>query len=165
MRLRNGKFYLYSSNNSRHHPYKKKFENEVQESKPEQDIFDKQIQELESILETFSNKYSTQNIKMEIISNPVVDDNDDDDNDDNDDNDDDVNDKLVQQDFENRLFDYENPSFSTQDKDNSDNKKEKCKHCPEFLSCGYDKDNLLHCQGCHRVWNGYAQCPCWMKDI
>lgn len=135
MRLRNGKFYI----DSRYHPYKKENLEQEQVSNASSDDFEKQIQELEAILETFSKNYSTENIKMEIISNPVVDDNEDG-------GDDDERDDLIKN-------------------DGDDNKKEKCKHCPEFLTYGYDQNNLLHCQGCHRVWDGYAQCPCWMEDI
>lgn len=37
---------------------------------------------------------------------------------------------------------------------------DKCKHCGVELSCGYDKDDWYHCQGCHNIYDGYAQCTC-----
>lgn len=35
----------------------------------------------------------------------------------------------------------------------------KCRHCSEELKGGYDKDDLYHCQVCHNVYDGCAQCP------
>ncbi len=37
----------------------------------------------------------------------------------------------------------------------------KCKFCDEILCYGFDSNQLMHCQGCHTVWDGNAQCPCW----
>ena len=37
----------------------------------------------------------------------------------------------------------------------------RCKFCKEELHNGFDKDDMIHCQLCHRVWDGCAQCPCW----
>lgn len=159
VRLRNNKFYLGAS---RHHPYQRKKNSknnsrltqsqkqnhngngnghgskngnsqEVKsnintESKMEVEN-DQQIQELEAILETFSEKYSPENIKMELISYPVVDD-----------------------------------LQGSNSLENDDQNQEKCRFCPEILSCGFDKDEMLHCQECHRIWDGNAQCPCWMSD-
>jgi hypothetical protein len=39
---------------------------------------------------------------------------------------------------------------------------EKCKHCNVKLSCGYDDNEWFHCQGCHNVYDGHAQCTCDM---
>jgi len=39
-----------------------------------------------------------------------------------------------------------------------------CKFCKTMLSGGYDSNELMHCQGCHIIWDGNAQCPCWMLD-
>lgn len=40
--------------------------------------------------------------------------------------------------------------------------KKKCRFCDDILEYGYDKNAMLHCQSCHRIWDGFAQCPCWM---
>ncbi len=37
----------------------------------------------------------------------------------------------------------------------------KCKFCDMLLVYGFDKNNMLHCQGCHNVWDGNAQCNCF----
>lgn len=39
--------------------------------------------------------------------------------------------------------------------------EERCRHCSEKLHYGYDKNELLHCQNCHRIWDGFAQCQCY----
>ncbi len=38
----------------------------------------------------------------------------------------------------------------------------KCKFCEEILEYDIDSNELMHCQGCHKIWDGNAQCPCWM---
>lgn len=43
----------------------------------------------------------------------------------------------------------------------SDFRKFKCKFCEKTLNYGFDDNDMLHCQICHRVWDGCAQCPCW----
>jgi hypothetical protein len=35
---------------------------------------------------------------------------------------------------------------------------EKCKFCQIELNCGYDNDDLYHCQICHNIYDGCAQC-------
>lgn len=35
-----------------------------------------------------------------------------------------------------------------------------CSFCNVILYGGMDDNNLMHCQGCHRIWDGNAQCPC-----
>jgi hypothetical protein len=37
----------------------------------------------------------------------------------------------------------------------------KCQHCDSILTYGYDEDDMLHCQGCHNIWDGCAQCDCY----
>jgi hypothetical protein len=37
----------------------------------------------------------------------------------------------------------------------------KCQHCNKMLTYGYDDDDMVHCQKCHNVWDGYAQCDCY----
>lgn len=46
-----------------------------------------------------------------------------------------------------------------------ENMKFKCNFCDEILSAGFDSENMLHCQQCHLVWDGYAQCPCGMDYV
>jgi len=43
----------------------------------------------------------------------------------------------------------------------NDTCKIKCIHCNMMLSCGYDKNNMMHCQSCHNIWDGFAQCNCY----
>jgi hypothetical protein len=38
--------------------------------------------------------------------------------------------------------------------------EEKCRFCHIKLLCGMDKDKMIHCQYCHLIWDGCAQCPC-----
>lgn len=40
--------------------------------------------------------------------------------------------------------------------------KFKCKFCNEILEYGFDKNNLMHCQYCHNIWDGYSQCICYI---
>jgi hypothetical protein len=35
-----------------------------------------------------------------------------------------------------------------------------CKFCQEELTFGHDKDDMIHCQHCHNIWDGFAQCQC-----
>ncbi len=35
-----------------------------------------------------------------------------------------------------------------------------CAFCHVVLYGGMDENNLMHCQGCHRIWDGNAQCLC-----
>ncbi len=37
-----------------------------------------------------------------------------------------------------------------------------CKFCNVELSYGHDKDDMIHCQFCHNIWDGNAQCTCYM---
>jgi hypothetical protein len=39
-----------------------------------------------------------------------------------------------------------------------------CKFCKIILQHGYDSNDLMHCQGCHNIWDGNAQCQCYMLD-
>jgi hypothetical protein len=43
-------------------------------------------------------------------------------------------------------------------------KKFICKFCKVELSYGYDKNDMLHCQICHNVWDGHAQCNCYLYN-
>lgn len=43
----------------------------------------------------------------------------------------------------------------------NDTVKIKCKFCDMLLEYGFDENNMLHCQGCHNVWDGNAQCNCF----
>uniref|UniRef100_A0A6C0E7J5 Uncharacterized protein n=1 Tax=viral metagenome TaxID=1070528 RepID=A0A6C0E7J5_9ZZZZ len=40
-----------------------------------------------------------------------------------------------------------------------------CNFCIKELNAGYDENDMVHCQGCHRIWDGYAQCPCWCEVV
>jgi (2Fe-2S) ferredoxin len=40
-----------------------------------------------------------------------------------------------------------------------------CNFCIKELHAGYDENDMVHCQGCHRIWDGYAQCPCWYEAV
>lgn len=36
-----------------------------------------------------------------------------------------------------------------------------CKFCKTILDINlYDNNKMMHCQGCHHIWNGQAQCFC-----
>lgn len=35
-----------------------------------------------------------------------------------------------------------------------------CRFCNVMLYGGIDINNLMHCQNCHNVWDGNAQCNC-----
>jgi len=39
--------------------------------------------------------------------------------------------------------------------------KTKCRFCDDLLAYGYDDEEMMHCQKCHHIWDGCAQCPCW----
>ncbi len=41
-----------------------------------------------------------------------------------------------------------------------DNGLYKCQHCNMMLKYGYDDNDMLHCQGCHNIYDGNAQCMC-----
>ena len=43
-------------------------------------------------------------------------------------------------------------------------KKSICKFCKVELSYGFDKNDMLHCQFCHNVWDGNAQCTCYLYN-
>jgi len=47
---------------------------------------------------------------------------------------------------------------------NEFNNDYECKFCKTMLSGGFDSNELMHCQGCHIIWDGNAQCPCWLLD-
>ncbi len=40
-----------------------------------------------------------------------------------------------------------------------------CKFCTAKLSYGMDSNSMVHCQECHNVWDGFAQCRCdfWLN--
>jgi hypothetical protein len=40
-----------------------------------------------------------------------------------------------------------------------------CKFCTAKLSYGMDSNSMVHCQDCHNVWDGFAQCRCdfWLN--
>ena len=50
------------------------------------------------------------------------------------------------------------PLQNEQNEHNEDN--ELCNFCNVILYGGMDNNNLMHCQGCHRIWDGNAQCTC-----
>lgn len=54
-------------------------------------------------------------------------------------------------------------SKSSESKNTEDNMTDMfmCKFCGIMLNHGYDNSEMLHCQGCHNVYDGFAQCPCW----
>ncbi len=35
-----------------------------------------------------------------------------------------------------------------------------CRFCNVKLIGGYDDNELVHCQDCHNIWDGNAQCNC-----
>jgi hypothetical protein len=39
-----------------------------------------------------------------------------------------------------------------------------CRFCNVKLIGGYDDKELIHCQYCHNIWDGNAQCNCWMNE-
>lgn len=46
---------------------------------------------------------------------------------------------------------------------NQNNQEEndyRCAFCYVILYGGMDDNDMMHCQGCHRIWDGNAQCPC-----
>ena len=48
--------------------------------------------------------------------------------------------------------------------DNTSDGNFECKFCKIMLYGGYDTNDLMHCQCCHTIWDGNAQCPCWMLN-
>jgi hypothetical protein len=37
-----------------------------------------------------------------------------------------------------------------------------CKFCNDILDINlFDKNKMIHCQGCHNIWNGQTQCYCF----
>lgn len=47
------------------------------------------------------------------------------------------------------------------DTDTEDGKM-KCKLCDMILTYGFDENDMLHCQNCHNIWDGNAQCTCFL---
>ncbi len=39
-----------------------------------------------------------------------------------------------------------------------------CSFCNVSLYGGMDDNNLMHCQNCHNVWDGNAQCMCYFYN-
>ncbi len=39
-----------------------------------------------------------------------------------------------------------------------------CNFCNVILYGGMDDNNLMHCQNCHQIWDGNAQCLCHFYD-
>ena len=37
---------------------------------------------------------------------------------------------------------------------------ELCIFCNVKLNYGFDENEMLHCQNCHNIWDGNAQCNC-----
>ena len=37
---------------------------------------------------------------------------------------------------------------------------ELCKFCNVKLNYGFDENEMIHCQNCHNIWDGNAQCNC-----
>lgn len=35
-----------------------------------------------------------------------------------------------------------------------------CTFCKMSLNFGMDENSMIHCQYCHNVWDGFAQCNC-----
>jgi len=57
--------------------------------------------------------------------------------------------------------------FETQDEiqketqnDFLEDKIELCIFCNVKLNYGFDENEMLHCQNCHNIWDGNAQCNC-----
>jgi hypothetical protein len=40
-----------------------------------------------------------------------------------------------------------------------------CKFCKIILYGGFDNNDLMHCQWCHNIWDGNAQCHCWILSF
>jgi hypothetical protein len=38
---------------------------------------------------------------------------------------------------------------------------ELCIFCNVKLNYGFDENEMLHCQNCHNIWDGNAQCNCF----
>ena len=57
---------------------------------------------------------------------------------------------------------------NTQDQNNQEeinyNANSTCSFCDVVLYGGMDDNNLMHCQNCHNVWDGNAQCMCDFYD-
>jgi hypothetical protein len=44
--------------------------------------------------------------------------------------------------------------------ENTYNYNTNCRFCNVILYGGMDDNDLMHCQNCHRIWDGNAQCLC-----
>jgi hypothetical protein len=42
----------------------------------------------------------------------------------------------------------------------ADDKRQYCPKCDVYMIADHLDNGLYHCQECHRVYDGYAQCPC-----
>lgn len=41
-----------------------------------------------------------------------------------------------------------------------EDKIELCIFCNVKLNYGFDENEMIHCQNCHNIWDGNAQCNC-----
>ena len=69
------------------------------------------------------------------------------------------------------------PPFETSEPTETSDELTYCEVCKIWLLYGtimkrdghypasVDNYELVHCSGCHRQWDGNAQCPCWMDDL
>jgi hypothetical protein len=57
--------------------------------------------------------------------------------------------------------DMETEIDETETDTDNDTVQIKCKFCDMLLETGFDENNMLHCQKCHNVWDGNAQCNCF----
>ncbi len=48
------------------------------------------------------------------------------------------------------------------DTDTKIDDKIKCTLCDMLLTYGFDENNMVHCQKCHHIWDGNAQCTCFL---
>ncbi len=52
------------------------------------------------------------------------------------------------------------PTEESHQTSESTNYNTNCRFCNVILYGGMDDNNLMHCQNCHRIWDGNAQCLC-----
>lgn len=56
--------------------------------------------------------------------------------------------------------DYKTKNMEENKNIDTKTEKYKCNHCDKFLESGYDDNDMLHCQNCHNIYDGNAQCNC-----
>ena len=50
--------------------------------------------------------------------------------------------------------------IKVKENENENINETKCKFCKTNLLYGFDTNFMIHCQHCHNIWDGYAQCSC-----